>query len=238
VRQAWEIIRRRVSQKNPKAASCLQDFRVVTVEHYGGPPVVVIQAEHQPHYNFLNQGNRHKPVEQALELEFGIKCLVRLLPPGQPSGTTLLERATLRRDPSLSTLTGTTPSQVPEAASSPDSPAAGSAEASPLARNGTLTENDRGSGRPETAEPPSPGAQPEPAADRQHEPPASSRSTAFAEKTPQRAAPATDQPRPQSNGFQPEPAALREKASSDPRVQEVIKTFNAEIIDIDIDKSE
>jgi DNA polymerase-3 subunit gamma/tau len=31
---------------------------------------------------------------------------------------------------------------------------------------------------------------------------------------------------------------LREKASSDPRVQEVIKTFNAEIVDIDLEKSE
>ncbi|GER83054.1 hypothetical protein KTAU_16910 [Thermogemmatispora aurantia] len=244
VQQAWETIRRRVSQKNHKAASCLQDFHVVDVEQHGGPPVVVIQAEHQPHFDFLNQGNRHKPVEQALELQFGIKCLVRLLPPGQPTGSSLFGRAVLRRDPSTSAIANPGPDSTLQAAEAAEAgteeplPTASGAEApapsSPLARNGIVTENDRG-GRPEAEELPVEQKGP---STQQSEPPASSWSSASAENQPQHAAPATSKPRPQSNGSAPPPAVLREKASSDPRVQEVIKTFNAEIVDIDLEKSE
>ncbi|WP_069805654.1 DNA polymerase III subunit gamma/tau [Thermogemmatispora onikobensis] len=241
VQQSWETIRRRVSQKNHKAASCLQDFHVVDVEQHGGPPIVVIQAEHQPHFDFLNQGNRHKPVEQALELEFGIKCLVRLLPPGQPAGSPLFGRSVLRRDPATSASTNSPQGQGVETsetgteepqlkASGPEAP-----DFPPLARNGTVTENERGGGRPEaeavSIEYAEPAAQP-PA------PPAPRRAPAVAENRPERATPATSAPHPQSNGALPPPAGLRAKASSDPRVQEVIKTFNAEIIDIDIEKSE
>ncbi|MBX5451690.1 DNA polymerase III subunit gamma/tau [Thermogemmatispora sp.] len=256
VQQSWEIIRRRVSQKNPKAASCLQDFRVVAVEQHNGLPVVVIQAGHQPHYDFLSQGNRHKPVEQALELQFSMKCLVRLLPPGQPPGAPLFGRAMLRREPSppvTSSPSSESASEgeslavaAPHPATAPDSteteakarpPQPADAEAlasSPLARNGSVTENDkerRSEGREPPAETQEPAAPPSP------ESPASNRPLAANNQIPPSAS-ATDAPQEQRNGSLPPPAVLREKASSDPRVQEVIKTFNAEIVDIDIEKSE
>ncbi|WP_052889774.1 DNA polymerase III subunit gamma/tau [Thermogemmatispora carboxidivorans] len=240
VQQAWETIRRRVSQKNHKAASCLQDFHVVAVEQHGGPPIVVIQAEHQPHFDFLNQGNRHKPVEQALELQFGIKCLVRLLPPGQPAGSPLFGRAVLRRDlapPVSASSPQDQGAEAPEAETEKPQSKAGGPEASnlsPLARNGTVTENERG-GRPEAEEASIEYAAP---AGQPPEPPAPSHPSTIAENRPEHAAPATSEPRPQSNGSLPPPDGLRARASSDPRVQEVIKTFNAEIVDIDLENSE
>nr|BBH92561.1 hypothetical protein KTA_07600 [Thermogemmatispora argillosa] len=246
VQQSWEIIRRRVSQKNPKAASCLQDFRVVAVEQHNGLPVVVIQAGHQPHYDFLSQGNRHKPVEQALELQFSMKCLVRLLPPGQPPGAPLFGRAILRRDPSAPATSSPGPASAPGgeplAGKAPDAASvSGSAQTetdeatSPLARNGSVTENDRDD-RSGVAAPPA--EQQEPATQPPAEPPVSQRSLAAAEHQGEPAASAASESQDRRSGPLPPPAELREKASSDPRVQEVIKTFNAEIVDIDIEKSE
>jgi DNA polymerase-3 subunit gamma/tau len=182
VQQAWEMVKRRVKQKDYKTASFLNDFRVVAVEVGAGGPIVVIQAEHQPHYELLNQRNRHKPVEQALELEFGIKCQVRLLAPGQPLIAAPTERTM--------------------------------AQPSPLARRGIVTQNESSSVQSAEARAAAPESdQPLP------------------EKGPEVEPPSPPPPAVLS------PEALKAKAGADPRVQEAVKTFGAEIVDIAIDSN-
>jgi DNA polymerase-3 subunit gamma/tau len=228
VEQAWTTIKRRVKQKDHKTASCLEDFQVVALEESAGHPVVVIQAEHQPHYDFLNQKNRHKPVEQALELQFGLKCQVRLLAPGQPAlGRTLLRRnqqtGELPVENGLSfqpptverPLTASPSPQVEPPTGSPLDDDVPPPPLTPLVRSKIVAHNDSESAR---------------VADK----PSARQGEGSAASTPPQAARGGGRnvAGPPSLGA----GALRERASADPRVQEVVKTFGAEIVDIDIDR--
>lgn len=81
VRDAWNNVAKRVKQKSSSTAAMLKYYDVVAVE--GEQVVVVVQAQKQGHYNYLNEQDRAKDVEWALTMEFGQKCSVRLVPPGQ-----------------------------------------------------------------------------------------------------------------------------------------------------------
>lgn len=82
---AWESLRRRTKQKSKSGmvAAYLAYYKVVGIEGSAEQPVVVIQAEKQTHYQYIKDENRYKDLEWALEIEFGLPCQVRLVPPGQ-----------------------------------------------------------------------------------------------------------------------------------------------------------
>jgi DNA polymerase III subunit gamma/tau len=86
VRNAWENVVKRTRQRSPSGtmAAMLRLYKILDVEGTAEQPVVVIQSEKQAHYKFVKEEDRYKVLEWALSLEFGIPCLVRLIPPGQP----------------------------------------------------------------------------------------------------------------------------------------------------------
>jgi DNA polymerase III subunit gamma/tau len=84
VKDAWEKVIKRVKQKTPPTAAMLKYFEVVGLESVDDRMIIVIQAQKQGHFNYVNEQNRPKDIEWALNVEFGQNCRVRLLPPGQP----------------------------------------------------------------------------------------------------------------------------------------------------------
>ncbi len=93
---AWESLRRRTKQKSKSGmvAAYLAYYKVVGIEGSAERPVVVIQAEKQTHYQYIKDENRYKDLEWALEVEFGLPCQVRLVPPGQsPAAATMSDAA-------------------------------------------------------------------------------------------------------------------------------------------------
>jgi len=84
VKDAWERVIKRVKQKTPPTAAMLKYFEVVGLESVDDRMMIVIQAQKQGHFNYVNEQNRSKDIEWALTVEFSQNCRVRLLPPGQP----------------------------------------------------------------------------------------------------------------------------------------------------------
>lgn len=74
-------------------AAYLAYYKVVGIEGSAEHPVVVIQAEKQTHYQYIKDENRYKDLEWALEVEFGLPCQVRLVPPGQSPAITPMSDA-------------------------------------------------------------------------------------------------------------------------------------------------
>ena len=93
VKDAWDNVKRRVKVRDreagPKKAAMLNDFSIVSVEGTAEEAIVIIQAAHELHHNYIHENERYKDVEWALGLEFRQNCRVRLLPPGQSVPTLL-----------------------------------------------------------------------------------------------------------------------------------------------------
>ena len=83
VKDGWDNIKKRIKQKNIQTSALLGHYSVVSVESVDGQPVVTIQAANEVFYKHMQQGERIKYVEWALEIEFGRKCRVHLLRPDQ-----------------------------------------------------------------------------------------------------------------------------------------------------------
>ncbi len=84
VKDAWGKVIKRVKQKTPPTAAMLKYFEVVSVEGIADQTVIVIQAQKQGYFNYVNENDRPKDIEWALTVEFGQNCRVRLVLPGQP----------------------------------------------------------------------------------------------------------------------------------------------------------
>jgi DNA polymerase-3 subunit gamma/tau len=82
VKDAWDSVKKRVRPKNAKTAAMLNSFTVIGVEGTLDETVVVIQAAYELHHKFVQEGERAKDVDWALSTEFRQKCRVRLLAPG------------------------------------------------------------------------------------------------------------------------------------------------------------
>lgn len=79
----WANVIKRTKQKSSMLAAYMAYYKVVGVEGSPEHPVVVIQTEKAAHYKYVKDENRSKDLEWALEVEFGLPCQVRLVPPGQ-----------------------------------------------------------------------------------------------------------------------------------------------------------
>jgi DNA polymerase-3 subunit gamma/tau len=86
VNDAWENVVKRARQKTPSGtmAAMLRLYKILDIEGTAEQPIVVIQSEKQAHYKYVKDEDRYKILEWALEMEFGLPCQVRLVPPGQP----------------------------------------------------------------------------------------------------------------------------------------------------------
>ncbi|HVB73457.1 MAG TPA: DNA polymerase III subunit gamma/tau [Ktedonobacteraceae bacterium] len=82
---AWESVRKRTKQKSKSGlvAAHLAYYKVIGIEGSPENPMVVIQAGKQNQYQYVRDENRYKDLEWALEMEFGLPCRVRLVPPDQ-----------------------------------------------------------------------------------------------------------------------------------------------------------
>lgn len=89
IKEKWENIKRRIKTKKDGSmiAAILNDYTIVSVEGTRDLPIVVLKALAKFHYDTLQKADRHKVIEWALKIELGQECQVRLLPPGQMSGT-------------------------------------------------------------------------------------------------------------------------------------------------------
>ncbi len=89
VKAVWENVKRRVKSKYKMTGAMLDHYTVMHVEGTTEQAVIVIQTSSEPLYKNMLQADRATQVEWALGLEFGQKCRVRLVPPGQPLPTSL-----------------------------------------------------------------------------------------------------------------------------------------------------
>jgi DNA polymerase III subunit gamma/tau len=161
----WENVRRRTKQKSKSGmlSAYLAYYKVVGIEGSPDNPVVVIQAEKQTHYQYVRDENRYKDLEWALEMEFGLPCQVRLVPPDQsPSltpvsdaasystGATLTPQPSAYREPPAKPSPPTLREMPPESTQPPqDSPAvdlytssSGAMGTTPPARTNMVRENN------------------------------------------------------------------------------------------------
>ena len=204
---AWERVKKRVRGRNktgPKTAAYLNDYTIVGVESASDAVVVVMQAAHALHYKYMQEKDYCTDVEWALTIEFGQKCQVRLLAPGQPVPAPLAYSSNGR---SANTAMPVAPQQSAHRerpASKPPAPAKPVEKVEP----------------PELAHDPTPAAVHSPAKD---DPSLIAKKNMVREDT-----------RIASPNASPQPSldAIRQKVSSDPVVQEAIRTFTAKIIDI------
>ena len=209
VRDAWDNVKKRVRPKNPKTAAMLNSFAVIGVEGTADETVVVIQAAYELHHKYVHEGERAKDVDWALSTEFKQKCRVRLLAPG----------ATRQSSPVFE--------------SGGFSPNAAVDKTPPLMAR---RERPAANSRPRFAEPEAGVEFPQ---DRQERAaaiapgdlPAREQSSPVVKKNFVRENTTTESIRPS----QPSLSSLdiaKQKASGDPVVKEVIKTFQAKIVDI------
>ncbi|HET8910644.1 MAG TPA: DNA polymerase III subunit gamma/tau, partial [Ktedonobacteraceae bacterium] len=88
IKEHWTQIKKRVRaiERSSKTAGTLNDYVVMGVEAAGSALVVILQAQHDFSYTFINGSDRHKFIEEALATEFmdqGITFQVRLMAPGK-----------------------------------------------------------------------------------------------------------------------------------------------------------
>jgi len=208
VQDRWERIKKRVRVKNQaglKTAAYLNDYAVVSVEPGDNATIVTIQAAHMVHYQYLHESEYCPDVEDALNLEFRQPCKLRLLPPEQALPA-----------PSSRSVEYQTSSM---AASSPDvsSPAhrqrSTPASASPA----------RQAKESETPEPPRSQQQPSApvvASSPDNTPSPVVKKGVVRENT-------------KSTFAYSSPEDVKRKASQDPVVQEVMRTFSAKIVNVE-----
>jgi len=125
VKDAWEKVKKRVKGRNqagPKTAAYLNDYAIVDVEGTAEEAIVIIQAAHSPHYNYVNENERYKDIEWALSLEFRQKCRVRLLSPGQSLATPPFRASTSHSANATLTRPSQQSAHLERPASAPSSP--------------------------------------------------------------------------------------------------------------------
>ncbi|HYK85852.1 MAG TPA: DNA polymerase III subunit gamma/tau [Ktedonobacteraceae bacterium] len=210
VQDAWENIKKRIKQKNSQTSALLNYYTVVAVDASVEPVLVVIQARTKVFYDHMQKGDRVKHAEWGLGMEFQRKFRVQLLLPDQT-----LPPPPVNRSPTI------TPPVAPQQSAhrgrppSPPSP--------PSSR-----QSQTGQNQPEA---------------RQYEAKAVMPGEAIQEVVPPVEVSDADQAAPivkkgvvrenttsvsASSSFE----SIKQKASSDPVVQEVMKTFTAKIVDI------
>jgi len=206
VKDAWDNVKKRVRPKNPKTAAMLNSFTVIGVEGTLDETVVVIQAAYELHHKYVQEGERAKDVDWALSTEFKQKCRVRLLAPGAtlPSSP-VFEPGSFSLDAAVN--------EAPPLMARREQPAANS--------------------KPRFAEPKA-----------RVEFPQERAATFVPEDLPtgEQSSPVVKKHIVRENttieSLQPSQSSLssleiaKQKASSDPVVKEVIKTFQAKIVDI------
>jgi DNA polymerase-3 subunit gamma/tau len=152
------------------AAMLRQFYKILDVEGTVEQPVVVIQSEKQAHYKYVKEEDRYKILEWALTTEFGMPCLVRLVPPGQPFSATPIpdsvtystsaapvgapQQPALRERPVLPPDEETPDARMQKSLSQSNQSSYPSdpSDAMPLARMGNMKENITGVGPQDTIE--------------------------------------------------------------------------------------
>ncbi|MFL5695770.1 MAG: DNA polymerase III subunit gamma/tau [Ktedonobacteraceae bacterium] len=204
VKDAWENVKKRVRPKNPKTAAMLNSFTVVGVEGTAEEAVVVIQAAYELHHKYVQEGERSKDVDWAISTEFRQKCRVRLLAPGQPVPVSPAYGSDSHPASTAMQVAPQQSVQLDRPASTPPVPA----RSRHMEREGT---SDLVQAQ-------------EPTASVVHTPAEDSSSPVVKNSV------VRENTTIESSTSSPE--ALRQKVSSDPVVQEVMKTFTAKIVDI------
>lgn len=207
VQDAWENIKKRIKQKNSQTSALLNYYTVVAVDASVEPVHVVIQARTKVFYDHMQQGDRVKHAEWGLGMEFQCKFRVQLLLPDQ-------------------TL--------------PPPPVSRSATIAPPVAPQQSAHRER---------PPSPPSSPQPPS-RQNEPEARQPESkaimpanqaqavvpSVEDKDVGQTAPIVKKGVVRENTTSVSTGSsfdsIKQKASSDPVVQEVMKTFTAKIVDI------
>jgi catechol-2,3-dioxygenase len=86
LQESWGSVKKRLRDRNktgPRTAAYLNDFTIVAVEQGSNATIVVLQAAHMLHYQYLNENSTYcADVEWALQREFGVPCRVLPLAPG------------------------------------------------------------------------------------------------------------------------------------------------------------
>jgi DNA polymerase III subunit gamma/tau len=222
----WEKVKKRVRGRNAagsRTAAYLNDYTVVGVEPGENATVVTIQAAHQVHYDYLHKSEYGADVEWALNLEFRQPCTLRLLPPGQsvpapapPVGADLSRPSGVEADLSRPSAPARRPRATPEPrAREPEPPVAQSSPVAELSVGADLS-------RPLMPEPPSVGAD-------------SSRLSVL-DSHPSAPVVKKGVVRENMNGASAYHSSeeITQKARHDPVVQEVMRTFSAKIVNIEV----
>lgn len=200
VRDAWEKVKKRVKQKNPKTAAMLNSFTAIGVHGTAQEAIIDLQSAYEVHHKFVQDGERSKDVDWALSLEFDLPCRVRLIAPGQPV-------------PSLPVHTSNSQAAYSAPLTAPQQPVRRERSAAPPAakQQGVKQESPAVPAQaPDVTVSSSPGEDsPE----------------AVVKKHIVRENITTEVPRLS-------PEVIKQKAGGDPVVQEVVRTFAAEIVDI------
>jgi hypothetical protein len=201
---AWETVKKRIKQKNKQTAALLEYYTIVSVEGLTDETVIVLQAATKVFYEHMQQGERSKYVDWAFSTEFNQKCRVRLLAPGQP----------VPAPPVYASNSHSANTAIPLA----------SQQSAHLERRASTTPAPAGSKHVEQGGAPELAQRQEPAAPVVHTPGENSSSPVVKNSV------VRENTTIESSTSSPE--ALRQKVSSDPVVQEVMKTFTAKIVDI------
>ena len=208
VEDVWDNVRKRIKQKNNQTAALLNHYTVVSVDGAVEPTFVAIRARNKVFYEHMQQGERVKHVEWGLGMEFQRKFRVQLLLPDQAVPAPPLIRSA-----------NTAPSIAPQQSAHrerPIRPAPPSSEPlPPEAKAQAIGDNGHAIPSPGEATPVQPIA----------------KKNVVRENTTTVSA-VSDVPTvsdgPVSRSFE----TVEQKASTDPVVQEVMRTFTAKIVNI------
>jgi hypothetical protein len=216
VKNAWDRVKKRVKGRNqagPSTSAYLNDYAVVELESAKDGDVVVIQAAHKLHYEYMRKSDRCADVEWALSLEFNQKCHVRLLAPGDPVLNAFSSSAMSK---TMSAVSTQPVHREPSAAQPSQPPKAANVEQEVEARQVEIRKE---------ASPAQPSAYGAPVGE--------DASPAVVKKTVVRENTISESARQSSEQLQEQPPeVIAQKASHDPVVQEVMRTFGAKIVDI------
>lgn len=219
VKDVWEMVKRRVktAKDGAKIAAILNGFAVVGVEGTRELPVIALKASADFHFKALQKDNSHHAIEWALKLELGQECHVKLLSPQSSIATPVIP-----------------------------SPGALDTKGRMAQKSAALTPRQSAYVERPVLEPPSsmPQREPERAVVPQPEkPPTKPSAVQGQEGMPLARMNAVRENRESSSaisangGMKPAPKetridVLKQKAKSDPVVQEVVRMFKAEIKEI------
>jgi DNA polymerase-3 subunit gamma/tau len=229
-KKSWERVKKRVKGRNqtgPSTSAYLNDYTIVGVEGAddGEGDIVILQAAHALHYEYMRKGDRCADVEWALSLEFNQKCRVRLLAPGDPvtaafnSAALPLSSPAATKQPAHSERNGSDAQSSPSRSAKPRNagPEGLVAQSFP-----DRQQDDTGT---RAAASPAPTTYGEDAV-----PPVAKKTIVRENSMSESARKVSEQMPVQPSALASE--AIAQKASHDPVVQEVMRTFGAKIVDI------